>query len=175
MLPHSGGGGVLVAVHKVNDDCFNSQILILILILHRVSRSIPKALRTMRPALSLQLIRLISFSTRIKPVRPLTSTLLRANIPQSKTFSSSRMSFSNTNTGDKPADPYTAKNHDEPGTKDKIEDLSNFITSCKFGMMTTRDAASGSLVSRCMALADKVMLRHPYQATFLTIGGKRRC
>lgn len=65
------------------------------------------------------------------------------------------MSFSNTDTGDKAADPYKAANTDtEASLKNKVEDLSDFITACKFGMMTTRDA-SGKLVSRCMAVAAK--------------------
>ncbi|KAL2060951.1 hypothetical protein VTL71DRAFT_9003 [Oculimacula yallundae] len=63
------------------------------------------------------------------------------------------MSFSNTDTGSKTADPYTAKNKDETSIKEKVEDLAEFAKSCKFGMMTTRDAKSGALVSRCMALA----------------------
>lgn len=64
------------------------------------------------------------------------------------------MSFSNTSTGDKPADPYTKVNADSEVTlEQKVSDLSDFIQACKFGMMTTRDAASGKLVSRCMAVA----------------------
>jgi len=66
------------------------------------------------------------------------------------------MSFSNTNTGEKPSDPYKKNNADEASIKEKIEDLSEFISACKFGMMTTRDGKSGALVSRCMALAGKV-------------------
>ncbi|KAH8659233.1 hypothetical protein BGZ60DRAFT_492758 [Tricladium varicosporioides] len=65
------------------------------------------------------------------------------------------MSFSNTDTGSKSADPYKQKNIDEPTLKEKIEDLSDFVSACKFGMMTTRDGKSGSLASRCMALAAK--------------------
>ena len=64
--------------------------------------------------------------------------------------------FSNTDTGSKPADPYSAKNKDEPQLKQKVEDLVSFMDSCEFGMMTTRQASSGLLVSRCMALAGKV-------------------
>ncbi|KAF6835116.1 protein bli-3 [Colletotrichum musicola] len=64
------------------------------------------------------------------------------------------MSFSNTSTGDKPADPYKATNKQtDISLKDKVEDLVNFANKSKFGMMTTRDAKSGALVSRCMALA----------------------
>lgn len=66
------------------------------------------------------------------------------------------MSFSNTDTGSKAADPYTEKNKDETSIKEKVDDLSEFVSACKFGMMTTRDASTGALVSRCMALAAKV-------------------
>lgn len=65
------------------------------------------------------------------------------------------MSFSNADTGSKPADPYKAKNKDEASIKEKIEELSSFADACKFGMMTTRDGSSGALVSRSMALAAK--------------------
>jgi len=65
------------------------------------------------------------------------------------------MSYSNTDTGSKAADPYKEKNIDEVSIKEKVEDLSTFITGCKFGMMTTRDDSSGMLLSRCMALAAK--------------------
>jgi len=83
--------------------------------------------------------------------------------PHHRTFTStaklstqqSKMSFSNADTGSKPADPYKAKNLDQPSLKEKIEDLSKFQDSCKFGMMTTRDGKTGALVSRCMALAAK--------------------
>jgi len=63
--------------------------------------------------------------------------------------------FSNADTGSKPADPYTAKNKDDPSLSEKVDDLSSFISSCKFGMMTTHTPTSNSLVSRCMALAAK--------------------
>ncbi|KAF7547543.1 hypothetical protein G7Z17_g7658 [Cylindrodendrum hubeiense] len=63
------------------------------------------------------------------------------------------MSFSNTSTGDAPADPYKTANKDEVGLKTKIDDLVEFINKCKFCMMTTRDSSSDNLVSRCMALA----------------------
>ncbi|KAI4866554.1 pyridoxamine 5'-phosphate oxidase [Hypoxylon rubiginosum] len=64
--------------------------------------------------------------------------------------------FSNTDTGDKPSGPYYNKNIDNDATlKEKVEGLTKFVSSCKFGMMTTRDASSGKLVSRCMAVAGK--------------------
>lgn len=54
----------------------------------------------------------------------------------------------------KHGDPYKEANLDnEVPLEQKIHDLSTFMTHCKFGMMTTHDAASGNLVSRCMALA----------------------
>jgi len=71
------------------------------------------------------------------------------------------MSFSNTDTGSKPADPYKSKNIQEPELKEKVEDLVKFMESCKFGMMTTRIGSSGLLTSRCMALAAKVIKHHP--------------
>lgn len=66
------------------------------------------------------------------------------------------MSFSNTDTGNKPADPYKAANLTEPDLKEKVEDLVKFVEACKFGMMTTRIESSGLLTSRCMALAATV-------------------
>ncbi|KOS17951.1 Protein bli-3 [Escovopsis weberi] len=63
------------------------------------------------------------------------------------------MSFSNTSTGDKPADPYKETNKDVVDLPTKFHDLIEFITDCKFGMMTTVEATSTKLVSRCMALA----------------------
>jgi general stress protein 26 len=66
------------------------------------------------------------------------------------------MSFSNTDTGSKPQDPYKEKNKDETSLREKIEDLVAFMEKCKFAMMTTRIDSSGLLVSRCMALAAKV-------------------
>jgi hypothetical protein len=68
------------------------------------------------------------------------------------------MSFSNADTGSKNADPYKAKNLDDAPVKDKAEDLVKFCTSCKFGMMTTRIAKNGLLVSRCMAIAGTVII-----------------
>jgi hypothetical protein len=65
------------------------------------------------------------------------------------------MSFSNTSTGDAPADPYKKANVDEVDLKTKITDLADFGSKSKFGMLTTR-SASGNLVSRCMALAATV-------------------
>lgn len=66
------------------------------------------------------------------------------------------MSFSNADTGDKPADPYKAENLDEPPLKEKIDGLVNFISTSKFGMLTTRASSTGRLASRCMAVAAQV-------------------
>lgn len=66
------------------------------------------------------------------------------------------MSFSNTSVGDKPADPYKKANEDDPKLETKVNDLIDFMTACKFGMMTTHEAATSNLVSRCMALASTV-------------------
>jgi len=95
----------------------------------------------------------------IKPkhFRPLTIPIHRTFIL--KLQSTSKMSsFSNANTGDKKPDPYKEKNLDEVSIKEKVEGLTEFISSCKFGMMTTRDASTGYLTSRCMALAAKVLV-----------------
>jgi len=55
---------------------------------------------------------------------------------------------------DKATDPYKAKNLDtEASVEEKVLGLIKFSEDCKFGLMTTRDAASGMLVSRCMAVA----------------------
>ncbi|KAJ0161163.1 Protein bli-3 [Colletotrichum tanaceti] len=64
------------------------------------------------------------------------------------------MSFSNADTGSKTADPYKAANLDnDVSVKEKVETFVQFAEKSKFGMMTTRDAKSGALVSRAMALA----------------------
>jgi len=54
-------------------------------------------------------------------------------------------SFSNTDTGSKPADPYKEKNLDDASIKEKVKGLREFISNCKFGMMTTRDGTTGRL------------------------------
>jgi hypothetical protein len=104
---------------------------------------------------------------------PLTVIISRPNSYNIRLYTS-KMSFSNTDTGSKPADPYKDKNIDHASIKDKVEDLSDFVSACKFGMMTTRDGSSGALVSRCMALAAKVLL--PSNSLFSSniFAGKRR-
>jgi hypothetical protein len=67
------------------------------------------------------------------------------------------MAQQQTDASAKHADPYKEANLDSGvSLEQKIQDLSGFMSHCKFGMMTTRDAASGNLVSRCMALAAQV-------------------
>jgi len=70
--------------------------------------------------------------------------------------------FSNTDTGSKTADPYVAKNKDEPSLKEKVEDLLNFVDKTKFCLLTTHAADSDLLASRCMAVAAKVSLAIPF-------------
>lgn len=70
-------------------------------------------------------------------------------------------SFSNADTGNKTADPYTAKNKEEPSLKEKVEDLLTFIEKTKFCLLTTQTAKSDLLASRCMALAGKVCANIP--------------
>jgi hypothetical protein len=66
--------------------------------------------------------------------------------------------FSNTNTGDKQADPYTSKQLDSTSLTEKVEDLLHFVESTKYCMLTTQTADSDLLASRAMALAAKVRL-----------------
>lgn len=76
--------------------------------------------------------------------------------------------YSNANTGSKPADPYKLANKDNDiSVSEKIETLNKFVSTCKYGMMTTRDFSTGKLVSRCMALAAKVsQFSQPLLSTF---------
>lgn len=66
------------------------------------------------------------------------------------------MSFSNADTGSKPADQYKDKNMEQPALKEKVQDLVAFIEKTKFAMMTTKVVDGDLLVSRCMALAATV-------------------
>jgi Fe-S-cluster-containing dehydrogenase component len=59
-------------------------------------------------------------------------------------------------------DPYKAANLDEVPLDEKVKDLITFVEKCKFCMMTTHDASSGILVSRCMALAGKACTTLPF-------------
>ncbi len=58
-------------------------------------------------------------------------------------------STSTPSNGAKPADPYKAANEElDVPPKQKMEDLSKFMSVCKFGMMTPRTPDSGNLVYR---------------------------
>lgn len=63
----------------------------------------------------------------------------------------------NTSKGEQPIDPYKAKSLEDPPLAQKVEDLVDFISEAKFGMLTTKIAGSEYLTSRCMALAGKVL------------------
>lgn len=63
----------------------------------------------------------------------------------------------NTSKGEQPLDPYKAKSLEDPPLAQKVEDLVDFISEAKFGMLTTKIAGSEYLTSRCMALAGKVL------------------
>ena len=87
----------------------------------------------------------------------------------------SKMSFSNADTGDKPADPYKAKNLDEPPLREKVDGLVNFISTSKFGMLTTRAGSTGLLASRAMAVAGQVKKPNSAPSSRLTqVNRKRR-
>lgn len=63
----------------------------------------------------------------------------------------------NTAGGTQPLDPYTAKSLEDPPLPEKIEDMVNFISEMKYGMLTTKMSTEGDLLeSRCMALAGQV-------------------
>lgn len=64
--------------------------------------------------------------------------------------------------GSQKVDPYKAKNHDDAPLPEKVDDLSNFISECKFGMLTTRLSGNeDALISRCMSLAAMVCNQAP--------------
>jgi hypothetical protein len=100
----------------------------------------------------------VPITTRIeaRPLIHISRTINQVSYIRTLTITTPKMSFSNTDTGSKPADPYKEKNKEELSIKEKIEDLGEFVDACKFGMMTTRHGNDGALVSRCMALAGKV-------------------
>ena len=94
-----------------------------------------------------------------RPLQRLAPTqIFRTSFSNSHPLKMSGKEFSNADTGSKPADPYKEKNYEEVSVKQKVEDLVAFIEKCQFSMMTTRQAQTGLLVSRCMALAGKVRL-----------------
>ncbi|KAF9890329.1 hypothetical protein FE257_005995 [Aspergillus nanangensis] len=58
-------------------------------------------------------------------------------------------------TGNQPLDPYKDQSKEDPPLPQKIEDLVDFISEAKYGMLTTKMSDSDLLTSRCMALAGK--------------------
>lgn len=64
----------------------------------------------------------------------------------------------NTSTGTQPVDPYKVQNLEDPPLPQKIEELVDFISEVKFGMLTTHQSEGEYLASRCMALAGKVSI-----------------
>lgn len=76
----------------------------------------------------------------------------------------SSTTFSNTDTGTKPADPYKQHNktdNEDISLKQKVEDLLEFVEGVKYGMLTTHQTDTGMLVSRCMAIAARVSPSEP--------------
>lgn len=86
------------------------------------------------------------------------SSLTPHPIPSTTATMSTNNAGSNTTSSGAPAtDPYKAKNADnDVSLEEKVEALVKFAQANKFGMMTTRDAETGMLVSRCMAIAASV-------------------
>jgi len=71
-------------------------------------------------------------------------------------MSTTASSSINTSAGNKPVDPYKAKNFEDPPLAQKVEDLVKFISDIKYGMLTTKVSSDSELLtSRCMALAGK--------------------
>lgn len=70
------------------------------------------------------------------------------------------------------ADPYKERNVDNTSLSDKVVALTTFIQTHKYGMLTTRNANSGMLMSRCMALAGTV--GPPSSTSSLPIAAKSR-
>lgn len=62
----------------------------------------------------------------------------------------------NTSTGNHSVDPYKTQNFEDPPLAQKIEDLVDFISEVKYGMLTTKQSNGDLLTSRCMALAAQV-------------------
>lgn len=61
-----------------------------------------------------------------------------------------------TPTGIHPVDPYKTQNAEDPPLAQKVQDLVDFITQVKYGMLTTKQSEGDYLASRCMALATTV-------------------
>lgn len=69
--------------------------------------------------------------------------------------------FSNADTGSKPADPYKERNLDDASIEEKVESQSEFVSNCKFGMMTTRDGSTGDWCRDVWLWPLRYVLRKP--------------
>lgn len=69
----------------------------------------------------------------------------------------------NTTTGQHAVDPYKTQNFEDPPLIQKVEDLVQFISTVKFGMLTTKQSEGDYLTSRCMALAAQVSIYYLLQ------------
>lgn len=78
----------------------------------------------------------------------------------------------NTSTGQHAVDPYKTQNYENPPVAQKIEDLVNFISEIKFGMLTTMQSNGELLVSRCMALAGKVYISSIHESSLFSFPPK---
>lgn len=157
----------ILPIHTFEPDTFQNcgeltPSLVILIIMALLVRN------TMLPTTNHLISRIVRPRRRIISclARPLTidsrrSTLLKQTSPPIQT-QSTKMSFSNADTGGKTADPYTAKNIQDPSLKEKVEDFVDFAEKSKFCMMTTK-TSDGLLASRCMALAAKVAALHVYQ------------
>ncbi|TQS31930.1 hypothetical protein Golomagni_07773, partial [Golovinomyces magnicellulatus] len=57
--------------------------------------------------------------------------------------------------GSASVDPYTSKNVEKIPLAQKMQDLNDFLSNMKIGMLTTQESEGELLVSRCMALAGR--------------------
>ncbi|OKP06369.1 Protein bli-3 [Penicillium subrubescens] len=71
----------------------------------------------------------------------------------------------NTPTGTHSVDPYKTQNAEDPPLPQKVQDLVDFITQVKYGMLTTKQSEGDYLASRCMALAATVRTKHIHPNT----------
>ena len=111
------------------------------------------ALRTR--ILSLHAVKAARICPRVSVVPKLT-TISQLPTTRNRHRYKTTMSFSNTDTGSKSADPYKEKNLEEPSLKEKVEDLLAFVDKTKFCLLTTHVADSDLLATRAMGLAAKV-------------------
>src|SRR4051794_8414036 len=87
-------------------------------------------------ALPLRISRVIRILPRSSTISKLTPVLQLQFTTYNKHGFIPTMSFSNTDTGSKTADPYKQKNMEDPSLKEKVEDLLAFIDKPKFCLLT---------------------------------------